>query len=277
MARAAPFWTNACHAHGPHADRASADCLRTARSIARGHRVPAPRPKRGRARNQAHPLVARGPRGVNGVWPSWRSDRRGFGRMPVCQRRPHWVCPGRAGWLPDRRTGWRPIREARLLNGGSMRTSISLAVLLGTACVSAPAAPPSGSGISVRYASSPGTLLVRNTMPTGLDVRAYLNVHPSMPQPLGGLLRLGAVGPNSSACVQIPDSVIISGTVVGSGQTTTITWTSSDTLWLTGVDTTVGVQSGGETSEFVPSSSSGWSVTLPASGNAPAASSQCGA
>jgi len=156
-----------------------------------------------------------------------------------------------------------------------MRTSITLAVLLGSACVSTPTAPASGRGISVRYAPSPTTVLVRNTMSTGLDVRAYLNLHPSMPQPLGGLLRLGAVGPNSSACVPIPDSVIISGSVVGSGQTTTTTWTSSDTLWLTGVDTAIGVQSGGQTAEFVPSGFSGWSVTLPASGDAPAASTQC--
>jgi hypothetical protein len=115
-----------------------------------------------------------------------------------------------------------------------------------------------------RFSAHPVTLLVTNTASVPLAVRAYPNFQPPVPQPVGGGLRLGSVGARSSACITIPDTVIVGG----AGQP--IVWTSANVLALTFKDTTIG-----DAGSFRPSDSPGWSVTLPGTGVAPIKAARC--
>jgi hypothetical protein len=157
-----------------------------------------------------------------------------------------------------------------------MRNGFAMLTFAAVACSSAtPPASPKDNVVNARFSANPVTVLVTNTTSTPMDIRGYPSLHPPMPQPLGGMLRLGSVAPGSSACFEIPDSLLISGTIVGTAQTQTIVWTSSDPVSLTGLDTATWLESGGQTAAFTPSSSAGWSVTLPAAGAGPAAAERC--
>jgi len=79
---------------------------------------------------------------------------------------------------------------------------------------------------------------------------------------LGGMLHLGSVAQAASVCLQIPDTVLIFGTNVTTGQRDTTVWTSSQGLSVTAVDTSTVTQRA-QTSWFVPSGDVGWSVALP--------------
>lgn len=158
-----------------------------------------------------------------------------------------------------------------------MKTKWLLAAVAGaaTACSSGGPTAQNTNRMSLRYSSSPSTVLVTNTTGGRLDVNGYPSFNPAVPQPLGGVLHLGSVAQGSSACLQIPDTIAISVAIVGTGQDRTVMWTSGDPLSLTGVDADSMLESGGETAEFNPSNSAGWKFTLPAAGVAPTAAPRC--
>ena len=154
-----------------------------------------------------------------------------------------------------------------------MKASILGLATVAMACHST--AAPQGSLDAVRFSSQPVTVRVTNTLSVALDIRGYPSLDPPMPQLLGGMLRLGEVAAASSACLAIPDTLLITGTVVGSGEVDTTVWTSAQPLSLTGLDLHAGLQTGGQTAEFTPTASAGWQMTLPAAGTGPTATTPC--
>jgi hypothetical protein len=137
------------------------------------------------------------------------------------------------------------------------------------------AAAPQSNAIADRFSPNSATVFVTNSTSMQLDVRGYPNFQPPIPQPLGGVLHLGSVAARASACFQIPDTLFMFGLNVSTGQHDTLVWTSAERLTLTGIDPTTILESGGQTADFVPSSSVGWSVTLPDTGVGPAAAAAC--
>jgi len=154
-----------------------------------------------------------------------------------------------------------------------MKAPILALAAVAAACHST--AAPRGSLDSVRFSAHPATVLVTNTLSVTLDIRGYPSLHPPMPQPLGGMLRLGEVAAGSSACLAVPDTLLITGTVVGSGIVDTTVWTSAQPVSLTGLDLNAGLETGGQTAEFTPTTSAGWQVNLPVAGTGPIEAARC--
>jgi hypothetical protein len=146
-----------------------------------------------------------------------------------------------------------------------MRTAIAVLALAAAACSSA--ADPESNAMTERFTAASATVLVTDSANVSLEVGAYPDFQPSIPQLLGGQLHLGSVAAGSSACLQIPDSVFMTGTDVTSGQTSTLVWTSAQDLTLS--------SQRGYTLPFTPSNSVGWTITLPGSGVAPARAARC--
>ena len=139
-----------------------------------------------------------------------------------------------------------------------MRAMRAVLAIFAAACSSSVAPNPDLS--MARYSSHSSTLLLTNAASARYEVRAYPDYRPPVPQLLGGNLHLGYVGARATVCIQIPDSVFMSGTIVTTGQQATAAWRSSDPLSVTVDDDTL---QRGQTADFVPASSAGWSVTLP--------------
>jgi len=148
------------------------------------------------------------------------------------------------------------------------------ALTVALAACSSTAAPRDGFE-NERYSSHPATVLVTNATAVALAVRGYPSLDPGMPQPLGGMLRVGFVPAGATVCLPIPDTLFVTGTVVGSGQIDTTVWTSAQGVSLTGIDTAAVLETGGETAEFTPAGAAGWSVRLPAQNTGPKQARRC--
>jgi hypothetical protein len=146
-----------------------------------------------------------------------------------------------------------------------MRIAIAVVALASAACASA--ADPGRNPRTERFTASSATVLVTDSANVPLEVGGYPDFRPSIPQLLGGQLHLGSVAAGSSACFTIPDSILMFGTNVSSGQNSTAVWTSAQALTLSSAR--------GYTLPFIPSSSVGWSITMPGSGVAPTQAARC--
>jgi hypothetical protein len=144
-----------------------------------------------------------------------------------------------------------------------MKPTVSILVFAAAACAS-PVSPTSSGHITLR---------VINTTATPLRIAGYPDLHPAIPQPLGGVVRLGVVAGFGSVCLVFPDSISIR--VVGGGTTGTTTWSTASSFTVTALDTINTLNEVGQTSAFIPNSAAGWSVTMPNNGNAPVSSATC--
>jgi hypothetical protein len=144
-----------------------------------------------------------------------------------------------------------------------MKPTVPILVFAAVACASP--VPPASSGHI--------TLRVMNTTGVPLRIDGYPDLHPAIPQPLGGIVRLGAVAGFGSVCLVFPDSISIR--VVGGGTTGTTTWTTASSFTVTALDTINALDEVGQTSAFVPESAAGWSVTMPGNGTAPVSGAIC--
>jgi len=153
----------------------------------------------------------------------------------------------------------------------NVRLAAAFVALAGLACKSiAPAADP------------PSTLFVTNANCANgqcdpFEVLAFPSNQPHTP---GGFwsLNLGRIT-TPQACFTLPSSarfLIVAVNPDSSRDTTTITWTSAMPVSLGALPPSGNeIQANPSTSAFVPSSSPGWSITLP-SGSAASAGPACG-
>ncbi len=148
-----------------------------------------------------------------------------------------------------------------------MRTAILALALATVGCSStAPRATSPGSSnvVAERFSAAPSTILVTNAATIQLLAKAYLSVSPPLPQPLGGMLVLGSVGPSASDCIAIPDTVLVFVTNVTTGHRDTMVWTSARGLAVSALDSAT-VTERAQSQSFVPSAAAGWSITFPSS------------
>jgi len=149
-------------------------------------------------------------------------------------------------------------------NPMTIRTTVaSAAILAATACgPSGPTSSASNRVAHVRDGSTPTLLVTNATCNPGpcvpFEVRGFVPKFNVPGQPPEGFVRLGSVTARSS-CLPFPASWTV--TIRGPSDTTAITWTIGEPISLSAVASRLEVL--GSTSEFVPTSSAGWSITFP--------------
>ncbi len=150
--------------------------------------------------------------------------------------------------------------------------AIGLLSILALACTRESVTAP---GTQARSEGGSGSIMLRVISSYGAPV--FIGGHPGLtvriPQPLGGLMSLGIADADTS-CLAIPTSFELHAVSVTNGAVDTVCWDASEPMYISAIDTASLVEVG-YTTDFVPGTSRGWTITVPGDTVAPIAGAPC--